>query len=992
MRQHLAVLTHLFSAVMALVVCADTAAAGPLPRLAISLPSKLAAADAARIVRTCGARDVLIVLPATSARIGGTGEPAAQAGESEPRPGETPVPPGSYLHLQVEVADVSVTGRERETLIERQVADIVRDLALDRQPAAGLVIEPTVSTTSADILQFALATLMLKARGARPGLEIALVMPGRRDAASDRQDVGPPEVQRLLAYVDFVVFSDRVLAGTRAPDLDALTAGRPLTIRISAGGADDAKAGSVALLDLLMTPGAAAATTVWLELPGLSALRGLCATMQFLARSLDGGFEMTAPERASLAVLVDGRAAAPAVAFVGSRTADVAVLLKAGASHQGPRSLTVASATARSPQVTCFDATDSRVLDTRTVPGQPPGCQADTEYVLLHARVPTGDGRMFESVSVTARSGLRVEEIIARWQAAREAERQLLDHYSVPVFTSLHFDATSVAAGIDVALELTQFVDRTGVQDWVQTAFRVNGVKLKRGQEFPLPQVEPDKVVTRPLELRVDEKYLYDLLGTDTVRDRVCYVLSIKPGQATETLYSGKVWIDGVTFTQVRLRLEQRDGRNNVASHVETQEFEAVKDPQGRAFTLVRSIFAEDSVNLAGRSILVEKHYRYGDYAINAPDFAARLAEARAGDDPMFRDTEQGLRALRRKGDSAERVVEPMGGKRIWALLAGVMYTGAFSFPVPLAGASWVDFDFRKTGTQLSAFFAGPIFVANLSRQVNKDLRWGLDLSLIALPNLFYEYSGSTELSGRQVMNFEQYAGGLFNWQVTPELVLSTQGHLYWDYFRATSKTDPRYRIPASGVTLDLYGEAKYNRKSFSAIGTVEHGRRQGWRDFGFADGAPAPLYPNWTRYSIELGQHVFVGKLTRGGISAGYFGGSHLDRFSRYTPTFLNRPKLNGIPSGVDSFDEVTTLGAYYGFNVLDVAKLEGAYTHAWTRNRDEGNGLRQFDGIDLNIGMAGPFGTFVQGSVSLALRGNLERYRTRWGTYLIFLKPLKK
>jgi len=136
----------------------------------------------------------------------------------------------------------------------------------------------------------------------------------------------------------------------------------------------------------------------------------------------------------------------------------------------------------------------------------------------------------------------------------------------------------------------------------------------------------------------------------------------------------------------------------------------------------------------------------------------------------------------------------------------------------------------------------------------------------------------------------------------------------------------------------------------------------------------------------------VFVGKLTRGGVSAGYFGGSSLDRFSRYTPTFLSRPTMNGIPSGVDSFDMVTTIGGYYGFNVLDAAKLEGAYTHAWTRNRDEGPGLRQFDGLNVNIGMAGPIGTFVQGSVSYALRGNLERYRTRWGCYLIVLKPIKR
>jgi hypothetical protein len=46
--------------------------------------------------------------------------------------------------------------------------------------------------------------------------------------------------------------------------------------------------------------------------------------------------------------------------------------------------------------------------------------------VLLHAKVPSGTSRLFESVSVTGRASLRVEEIIARWQAAREAERLFL--------------------------------------------------------------------------------------------------------------------------------------------------------------------------------------------------------------------------------------------------------------------------------------------------------------------------------------------------------------------------------------------------------------------------------------------------------------------------------------------------------------------------------------------------------------------------------------
>ena len=173
-------------------------------------------------------------------------------------------------------------------------------------------------------------------------------------------------------------------------------------------------------------------------------------------------------------------------------------------------------------------------------------------------------------------------------------------------------------------------------------------------------------------------------------------------------------------------------------------------------------------------------------------------------------------------------------------------------------------------------------------------------------------------------------------------------------------------------------------------MGAVEYGTRVGWHEYGYPDD-PEPLFDNWTRYSIEVSQHLYAGKLARGGVSAGYFGGHSLDRFSRYTPSFFERPAINGLPSGVGSYDEITTLGGYYGFNVLDLAKLQGAYTHAWTRNKSEGNTLKQFDGLNFSLGIAGPFGTFVQGSVNVALRGELERYNSRWGIYMIVLKPWK-
>ena len=194
-------------------------------------------------------------------------------------------------------------------------------------------------------------------------------------------------------------------------------------------------------------------------------------------------------------------------------------------------------------------------------------------------------------------------------------------------FLSLHFESSSFGIGVDVALDLQQFFDRTGVNDWIQTGLLVNGVRLNV-REFPLAQIEPERVVTKPLELTIDQKYGYRLSGTETVNDRLCYVVDVEPAETGELLYAGRIWIDGETFRQVRMRLVQRTGTNSVAAHVETQDFAAVRDAAGREFTLFSRIFTEETLNLGGRPVMLERTYRFENYAANVPGL--RL-EARRG-------------------------------------------------------------------------------------------------------------------------------------------------------------------------------------------------------------------------------------------------------------------------------------------------------------------------------------------------------------------------
>lgn len=140
------------------------------------------------------------------------------------------------------------------------------------------------------------------------------------------------------------------------------------------------------------------------------------------------------------------------------------------------------------------------------------------------------------------------------------------------------------------------------------------------------------------------------------------------------------------------------------------------------------------------------------------------------------------------------------------------------------------------------------------------------------------------------------------------------------------------------------------------------------------------------------MSRHLYVGKLARGGVSVAYYGGVNLDRFSRYQSSFLTKPRIVGIPAGVDTFDAIGLAGAYYGFNVLGLFKLEGSYNHAWARNLDESRRFQQFDGIDFDLGTAGPWGTYVQAAVGYSLRGNLDRYGARWGAQVLVFKPLRR
>ena len=332
--------------------------------------------------------------------------------------------------------------------------------------------------------------------------------------------------------------------------------------------------------------------------------------------------------------------------------------------------------------------------------------------------------------------------------------------------------------------------------------------------------------------------------------------------------------------------------------------------------------------------------------------------------------------------------------------MGGAFYQGTYNFPIPIAGISIADFDYRHTGAQLSVFFAGPLLATNLSKQYSPKFRLSADLALSALPSEYRVYKGDVENTGDAIWSWEQTLGGRAAWQANTHLSLTGYTYLAYDIFGRTSDTLKAYEPPRSGFALLPGVQVRMTEKGYIFTADGTRGQRIAWKEFGCSASsvisdscAPASQLPEsgYTLYDADVNKDYYFRKFTKGGWDFSYYGGNQLDRFSRYFPSFFSNPRIHGIPGGTDSFDAIAQGNIHYGFNVMDLMKFEGLYSYARARNLDESSHFRKFDGLEANFNTAGPKGTLIQGTVSYALDGNLARYNSRWGAVIMIFKPFK-
>ncbi|MGH9373786.1 MAG: hypothetical protein ACRD15_19895, partial [Vicinamibacterales bacterium] len=382
------------------------------------------------------------------------------------------------------------------------------------------ILEVVVGSQDPRLAAYAVRLAATDARATRESIHTAVGGPHFRQASVWRQFLTP----ELAPYVDFLA----VPAGTDLSATIAALQQRDPRARLLVTGADagtDPEQAIVRVIDSeLETLGTAVAVHAWqpsetLE-RALRALTPLAGLMTGEVSELDpaaaslrlyaGGAEVTASVRHRL--LFDGRTFATYLAYW-------------SASQPEPLDVSLTLPVEGVPAI--YRLQDGAKL-------QATNYSRNHENGQVRVRVPRPGGSVLidfnedagevfvERSGVSAEQQLTVEEIIARHQQQQRTQDALVRNYIATARMEQHFRPTMTDPGYDVVTENRYFVADDGIE-WEELSFAVNGSKWGSDRP-PFPLLQPEKVLSLPLQLRFDAHYQYRLAGTERVGDHDCYV------------------------------------------------------------------------------------------------------------------------------------------------------------------------------------------------------------------------------------------------------------------------------------------------------------------------------------------------------------------------------------------------------------------------------------------------------------------------------------
>lgn len=590
---------------------------------------------------------------------------------------------------------------------------------------------------------------------------------------------------------------------------------------------------------------------------------------------------------------------------------------------------------------------------------------------ILHPAARKG-GETRAEVAVAATRGLTADEIIARERAWDAGQRERVRTYVASVDTSLRFRVAQFGQSLDLTIRGPYFFERGKPGDWAWQEFFLNGVRWK-GRTIPrLPILQPEKVTTLPLDIRLSEEYAYSLAGETTVDGRPAYRVDFVPRETVgdKPIYRGTAWIDRETFALLRRESIQLNLKGDTLSNVQTEYYRAVPGAPGVVLPL--EIRGQQVFSTAGRTTAIERYVLMSDVVVDPPDFEARRAEAYASKSQMVRDTDEGLRYLVPDKDApGTRVVENALTRKSLFGLVGAFYQTGQDYPFPLLGIQYFDFDLWKKNKQLSVFFAGALLFANYTDPSLLGSRFdlGADVFGVALPFVEESYRDGEEVRSERIKHLPEFFQVNVGYPMGPYLKTSLGVFSQWDNYQRDSDTGPTFATPVDTFTNGAELRLNWNQAGYNVALKGGYFARAKWEPWGDpATSGFDPEQQTYWKYSVELTKGFYFPGFRKLLVKLSYLDGTRLDRFSQWDFGPFGSTTLHGFPGGSVRADRAALANLSYGLNIENVVRFEVFYDQAFVSNALAGYDGTYFSGAGISTALNGPWdNTRIRGEVGV-------------------------
>jgi len=621
-----------------------------------------------------------------------------------------------------------------------------------------------------------------------------------------------------------------------------------------------------------------------------------------------------------------------------------------------------------------------------------------------------------EELEVESTRGLTAGEIIARNQQVQRVQDDALERWVAKGRIDYHFKLAQGGSTVDVSIDSNYFWERGGQLEWEQTAYYINGNKVRWKNVPELPLIQPEKVVTLPLDLTLDKTYVYRLVGEDRVRDREAYVLEFRPvdpEDSSRNLYQGRVWIDRENFQRLKTSLVQtRTGTPAVLSNEERDLYGPQQGPAGRSYWLLSDIEGQQVWSAAGRNFVVRREVTFSEFRINPPaeEFASRRSAAYASNNQMLRDTDDGFRYLEREKDGGRKLKMEMDTSQLFVAAGAFQLSGKDRNVVPLAGANYFNYDLFGRNIQFNALLAGAVNFATASKPdlFGRKISGTVEATAVAIRFDDELFVGGDESDFETVRQRPQNFSARLGIPLGSFFKLSLVGDLTWrDYsladdserdlerFNQATGELLEYRLPKDHLETGAAVELEFNRRGYTLALQGEYRSRSDWEAFGLFDAAAGsfvrftggdPLDPasyvavpepvvkdSFARWRATLFKEWYLRSFQKLRTEVNYLDGADLDRFSQYEFSLFGDDRLFGFAGSGVRFDQGLVGRLGYSFNLFEAIQFDAAVQSARVRDKSDLNEDQMFSGAGVSATFVGPWKTVFNMSYGYALQSDI-------------------